>query len=142
MRAGEEDPFPVRLTTNTVSSFIPGGWIEIDPDLAPGIYRFGVPNRALTPGSSSAILLFQFPGSIIDLIEFLLVTYDPQEAERIGLECQVWEERQAFLRQGLARLAEMEIELQEEAGKERTRVKAGILANLHDDLEADETQER
>jgi hypothetical protein len=134
MRVGEDDPIHVRLSTNTVSSFIPGGWIEVDPDLAPGIYRFGVPNRALTSGSSSAMLMIRFPGAIIEPVEFLLGTYDPQEAERIGMECQVWEERQAFLRQGLARLAEMEVKYQEEAANERDRVKATILAALQDGL--------
>jgi hypothetical protein len=127
-RTGEEDPYTVRLTANTIDSFVPGGWVEVDPELAPGVYRFGIPNAVLAPGSSHAMLVFRFPGAIVDPVELLLVAYDPQEPERIGMECQVWEERQAFLRQGLARLAEMELALQEEARAHRAAVRAELTA--------------
>jgi hypothetical protein len=124
IRADDEDPFEIRLTENTVDSFIPGGWVEVDGEVVPGVYRFGIPNAVLASGATHAMLMFRFPGAVIDPVELLLVAYDPQERERIGMECQIWEERQAFLRQGLARLAELEMELQEGARAKRAAAKA------------------
>jgi hypothetical protein len=126
IRVGEEDPYNMRLTRNTIDSFIPGGWVEVDRELAPGVYRFGIPNAVLGEGASHVMIAFRFPGATIDPVELMLVAYDPQEAERIGMECQVWEERQAFLRQGLAGLAEMELALQDEARAHRAAVKAAL----------------
>jgi hypothetical protein len=126
IRADDEDPFEVRLTGNTIDSFIPGGWVEVDPERAPGVYRFGIPNAVLASGTPHAMIVFRFPGAVIDPVELSLVAYDPQERERIGMECQIWEERQAFLRKGLARLAELELKLQEEARAKRAAVKAEL----------------
>jgi hypothetical protein len=126
IRAGDEDPIEIGLTENTIDSFVPGGWVEVDPELAPGVYRFGIPNAVLAGGVDVAMIAFRFPGAVIDPVEILLVAYDPQERERIGMGCQVWEERQAFLRQGLPRLAELELELQERARAERADVKARL----------------
>ena len=126
IRAGERDPYPIRLTPGTVDSFVPGGWLEVDAGIAPGVYRFGVPNAVLAPGSWHVVLEFRFPGALIDPVEIALVAFDPQEAERIGMQAQVWEERQAFLREGLPRLAETELALQEGAAERRAEVRARL----------------
>jgi hypothetical protein len=115
VRAGEARARAMTLSPGTPDSFIPGGWHEVDADLAPGVYRFGIPNTVLAEGSPQVLLGFEFPGARVDPIEIALVAYDPQEPERIGMECQVWEVRQEFLRQGLPRLAEMELRLQGDA---------------------------
>jgi hypothetical protein len=127
IRAGDPDPYPIRLTPGTIDSFVPGGWIEVDREVAPGVYRFGVPNAVLAPGSWHAVLEFRFPGARIEPVEIALVAFDPQEPERIGMQAQVWEERQAFLREGLPRLAEMELALQEEAAEHRAEVRARLI---------------
>jgi hypothetical protein len=126
IRAGEADPYPIRLTPGTVDTFVPGGWAEVDARVAPGVYRFGVPNAVLAAGTSHVVLAFRFPGARIDPVEVALVAYDPQEGERIGMRAQVWEERQAFLREGLPRLAEMELVLQEQAASRRAEVRARL----------------
>jgi hypothetical protein len=126
IRAGDRDPYPIRLTPGTVDSFVPGGWLEVDPGIAPGVYRFGVPNAVLAAGSWQVVLEFRFPGAKVDPVEIALVAFDPQEPERIGMQAQVWEERQAFLREGLPRLAEMELALQEEAAERRVEARARL----------------
>jgi hypothetical protein len=123
IRAGDRDPYPIRLTQGTLDSFVPGGWFEVDAGIAPGVYRFGVPNAVLAPGAWQAVLTFSFPGAQIDPVEIALVAFDPQEPERIGMTAQVWEERQAFLREGLPRLAELELDLQQEAAERRAEVR-------------------
>jgi hypothetical protein len=127
MRAGETQPRRMTLSPGTPESYIPGGGFEVDPAAAPGVYRFGIPNTVLTKGSTQAMVRFHFPGAVIDPVEIMLVAYDPQEPERIGMECQIWEVRQEFLRQALIRLAEMELKLQQDA--ERT---PGVGRTSHD----------
>jgi hypothetical protein len=104
----------IGLTAGEVGRFAPGSFVEVDPELLPGVYQFGVPDEVLSAGASEAMLVFRFEGAVVEPVEVSIVAYDPTEPTRIGMRCLEWEQRWSFLRQGLPRLAEMELALQRE----------------------------
>jgi hypothetical protein len=58
----------------TGGAYVSGGFVEIDPNLLPGFYRFDIPNAALVTGTSSVSLVFKGAGqSYSNLIEIDLL---------------------------------------------------------------------
>jgi hypothetical protein len=58
----------------TGGTYVSGGFVEIDPNLLPGFYRFDIPNAALTTGTSSVSLIFKGAGaSYSNLVEIDLL---------------------------------------------------------------------
>ena len=87
-----------------------GVFEEVDRDLAPGVYRVGLPDELFAPGSPHALLVLRFDGARVDPIEFELVAYDPLDASCIGMTQLGDRKRHEFLRRALPRFTEMEYE--------------------------------
>ena len=105
----------VALHPGTPGSWTEGGFAEIDPARAPGVYQFGVPDGLLAGGSTHALLMLRFDEALIDPVEIELVAFDPQDEGSIGVAELQDDKRHAFLRQALPRLTAEELE----AGRRR-----------------------
>jgi hypothetical protein len=101
---------PVALVPAEVGTWTPGGFVEVDRDLLPGVYQLGAPDEMLAPGSTRAMLVLQFAGVVIDPVEVDLVAFDPQDPVRLGMSALGPEERIAALKGAFPRLAAKEIE--------------------------------
>jgi hypothetical protein len=97
-----ESAVPVQLTDGTLG--------EVDPDLAPGVYRLDLPDELFAPGSPHAVMVVRFAGAVVDPIEFELVAYDPLDPSCIGMSQLGDRKRHEFLRRALPRFTEMEYE--------------------------------
>jgi hypothetical protein len=115
IREGARQARPVPLAPGRVGDHDPGGFVEVDRELLPGVYQFGAPDELLAEGAARAMLLLRFPGATIDPVEIHLVGYDPQDADRLGIGGLANSSRHEFLRRALPRLTEMELKLGEEA---------------------------
>ena len=111
VRAGERSVRSIPVVEGSVGAHVPGGLIEVDPHLLPGVYRFGLPDEMIRRGSVRAALQVHLPGALVAPVAVALVRYDPREPERIRMRCLQWDQRWQFLRQGLPRLTEMELAL-------------------------------
>jgi hypothetical protein len=103
----EEEPQArsITLTQGRLGVHQTGGFAEVDPDLMPGVYQFGVPDELLAGDADTAMLLLRFPGAVVDPVEINLVAYDPQDEERLGMTAIGREGRIAALRGAFPRLA-------------------------------------
>ena len=99
----------VPLREGEVGTWSPGGFVEVDPGLLPGVYQFGAPDEMLAAGSAHLLLILRFPGVLIDPVEADLVAYDPLDPVRLGMSALGPEERIQALRGAFPRLAAKEI---------------------------------
>jgi hypothetical protein len=111
IREGEAAVRRVPLSPGRLGEWAPGGLVEVDAELMPGVYQVGVPDEMLAPGSTRAMLQLLFDGARVRPIEVSLVAYDPQDAERIGVWSLANDKRHEFLRRALPRFTEMELAL-------------------------------
>jgi hypothetical protein len=118
IREGEPEPHRVDLVHGRLGEHAPGSFVEVDPDLLPGVYQFGAPDEMLAPGSTRAVLILQFPGAVFDPVEVDLVAYDSQDPVRLGMGAISPEARIAALRGAFPRLAERELRV-DQAVEER-----------------------
>jgi hypothetical protein len=118
IREGDSAARDVPIVEGRVGEWGAGAFAEVDPELLPGVYQFGAPDKMIAEGSARAVLLIRFPDTVIKPVEINLVAYDPQDAERIGVWSLAGHKRHEFLRQALPRFTEMELALGEEAEKE------------------------
>jgi hypothetical protein len=81
-----EPPVSVRLVPGSPGQYVPGGFLEVDPDLLPGLYAFGVPDQLLAPGSPHAVLMIRFDEALLEPVEIELVAYDPLDGVRLGMD--------------------------------------------------------
>jgi hypothetical protein len=109
---------PVPLSQGAIGTWSAGGFVEVDPDLLPGVYQFGAPDQMLASGSAHVLLVVRFPGVLIDPVEADLVAYDPLDQKCIGMTQLGDERRHQFLRQALPRLTEQELMLGVQAESE------------------------
>ena len=109
VREGDAEARRIPLVGSRLGEFRPGGFVEVDPDLMPGVYQLGVPDDVLAPGADSAVLIVRFPGTVIDPIEIALVAYDPQDQDRLGMSAIGPEGRIAALRGAFPRLTAQEL---------------------------------
>jgi hypothetical protein len=119
-RAGEAEAHRMELVTLIPGEHRPGGFVELDPVLAPGVYRLALADQILAPGSDTAMVVVRFTGATIDPVLIHLVGFDPQDSVCLGMAGLANKNRHEFLRQALPRLTEKELELgrrQEEALK-------------------------
>lgn len=100
-----EPPVAVRLVPGSRGQHVPGGFLEIDADLLPGLYAFGVPDQLLAPGSPHAVLLIRFDDALIEPVEIELVAYDPLDGVRLGMDALSPEWRVRALQGAFPRLA-------------------------------------
>ncbi len=110
IREGEPGVHGMDLTEGRVGTWSSGAFVEVDPELLPGVYQVGVPDEMLAPGSTRALLMLRFPGVEIDPVDVDLVAFDPQDSIRLGMSALGPEERVAALRGAFPRLARKEIE--------------------------------
>jgi hypothetical protein len=126
IREGQAEAREVPLIPGRVGEWAPGGFVEVDARLLPGVYQFAVPDEMLTERSPRVILLLRFPGASVKPVEIDLVAYDPQDAERVGLWSLSPGKRHEFLRQALPRFTEMELALGQQAeGELRAKLAPG-----------------
>jgi hypothetical protein len=75
-------PVEITLTSQTVNgAWTSGGFVEIDTNSMPGIYRFDIPNAVFASGSSSAILQI----SNISTGDKAIIIYKFQDPQNIDL---------------------------------------------------------
>jgi hypothetical protein len=114
------------LVSGQVGRWNPGGFAEVDPDLVPGVYQFGLPDQALAPGSTHVLVVLRFPGATVDPVEIELVAYDPQDVGCIGMAQLQDRKRHEFLRRALPRMTEQELALGAEVeGQLTARLEGG-----------------
>jgi hypothetical protein len=115
----------VALRRGIPGSWSEGGFVEIDPARAPGVYQFGAPDPLFAWGSTHALLILRFDRARIDPIHIELVAFDPQDEGSIGMAELRDDERHAFLREALPRLTGEELETGRRAEEElRARIGA------------------
>ncbi len=110
IREGETAAKPIELVQGKLGWYRPGGLVEVDPELLPGVYQFGIPDAVLADGAESAIVSLRFPGAIVEPIELSLVAYDSQDADRLGMAAIGPEGRINALRGAFPRLAARELD--------------------------------
>lgn len=98
----------------------PGGFVEIDATLLPGVYQFGLPDEMLAEGAKRSLLHVRFDGAVVDPVEITLVAYDPLDDWCIGVTGLANRKRHEFLRRALPGITEMELELGTQRERELT----------------------
>jgi hypothetical protein len=109
-REGNATAQCIPLTRGSLGEYHPGSFLEVDPEVLPGVYQLGLPDEMLVPGADSVMLLLKFPGAIIEPIVISLVAYDPQDSNRLGLSALGPEGRIAALRGAFPRLTAKELQ--------------------------------
>ena len=104
-----EVPRRVVLVAGTQGVHMDGGFVELDPDLMPGVYQLGVPDAMLAEGSFRVLLAISYPGALVEPIEIDLVAFDPQDPVRLGMSALSPEARVQALRGAFPNLAAKEI---------------------------------
>lgn len=112
LRDGASSAERIPLSAGTLGRYVPGGFVEVDPVLMPGIYQLGLPDDAMAPGAESVVLLVTVPGAHVDPTEITLVAYDPQDESRLGMTALGPEGRIAALRGAFPRLTARELDEQ------------------------------
>lgn len=105
----------ITIATGGHAGWAPGRLVEVDPDLLPGVYEFGVPDEVIAAGATEAVLLVRAPRIRFDPVKFNLVAYDPQDAWSLGMTQLQDYKRHQVLRQALTRFTEMELALGQDA---------------------------
>ena len=109
IREGETQVRRIPLVEGKLGQHQPGGFVEIDDKLLPGVYQFGIPDEMLAVGAETVTLMLKFPGAVIEPISIHLVAYDPQDADRLGMAALGPEGRKAALRGAFPRLTAKEL---------------------------------
>jgi hypothetical protein len=109
LREGDPAAHRIPLVAGTPGEHLPGGFAEVDADLAPGVYQFGVPDELLAQPSDVVVLLLRFADALVDPVEISLVAYDPQDGNRLGMAALGPEGRIAALRGAFPRLTAREL---------------------------------
>jgi len=108
IREGEAQVRRIPLVEGKLGEHRAGSFVEIDSNLLPGVYQFGLPDEMLAAGAETVSLVLKFPGAVIEPISIHLVAYDPQDAERLGMTALGPEGRINALRGAFPRLTENE----------------------------------
>ncbi|HEX9410747.1 MAG TPA: hypothetical protein VF986_03510 [Actinomycetota bacterium] len=105
-----EPPVSVALAPGSREHHVPGGFLEIDRALLPGVYAFGAPDQLLAPGSPHAVLMIRFDEALIETVEIELVAFDPLDPVRLGMDSLSPEWRVRALQGAFPKLAAEEME--------------------------------
>lgn len=109
IREGEAQVRRITLVEGKLGEHQAGSFVEVDSNLLPGVYQFGVPDEMLAAGAETVTLMLKFPGAVLEPISIHLVAYDPQDAERLGMTALGPEGRLNALRGAFPRLTEKEL---------------------------------
>jgi hypothetical protein len=109
IREGEAQVRRIALVKGKLGEYRAGSFVEVDRELLPGVYQFGVPDEALAARADTVTLMLNFPGAVIEPISIHLVAYDPQDADRLGMAALGPEGRRAALRGAFPRLTAKEL---------------------------------
>lgn len=109
IREGEARVQRTPLVEGKLGEHRPGGFVEVDSKLLPGVYQFGVADEMLAAGAETVTLMLKFPDAVIEPISIHLVAYDPQDADRLGMSALGPEGRRAALRGAFPRLTAKEL---------------------------------
>lgn len=108
-REGERERRQIPLVLSRLGEYIPGGMAEVDPQLMPGVYQFGLPDPVLEGGADSVVVSLGFPGAAVDPVHITLVAYDPQDEGQMGMSALTPEGRITALRGAFPRVAAKEL---------------------------------
>lgn len=77
----------VTLATQTVTgAYSSGGFVEVSSANVPGVYRLDIPNAVFASGVNSTVLMLHGAANMEPVVmEFQLVSYNPNDAVRLGL---------------------------------------------------------
>lgn len=109
----------IPLAAAAPGEWVAGGLVELDGDLAPGVYQFGVPDEVVAPGATRAAVVITAEGGTFEPLDFDIVAFDPQEPERIGMEALAFESRLRCLTTAFPLLAVEEQRRLEQRERER-----------------------
>jgi len=109
IREGDAQARQIPLVEGKLGAYRAGSIVEVDSKLLPGVYQFCPPDEMLAAGAESVTLLLKFPGAVIEPTPVLLVAYDPQDSDRLGMSALGPEGRRAALRGAFPRLTEKEL---------------------------------
>lgn len=108
-----ESPVDIALTPGRLDTWISGGFVEVDEDLMPGVYKLDVPDAAMTYGAPEAMVILRCDAATFDPIDLTLVAYDPHDPRALGLFQLRQRTRHDFLRKALPKFTEMDMALDE-----------------------------
>lgn len=83
----------IALVVGASDAWAPGGFVEIDADLVPGIYRLGIPDDVLATGATRVAVVLRAADARFEPFDIDLVAFDPQDVDRIGMESLAFEQR-------------------------------------------------
>jgi hypothetical protein len=109
IREGEAQVKRIPLLGGKLGEHRAGSFVEVDSQLLPGVYQFGLPDEMLAPGAETATLVLRFPDAVIEPVSIHLVAYDPQDSERLGMTALGPEGRLNALRGAFPRLTAKEL---------------------------------
>lgn len=111
----------IPVVAGTPGEWTAGGLVEIDAELVPGVYQFGVPNEVVAAGAARAALIISAQDAVFEPLDFDIVAFDPQEPERIGMEALAFESRIRCLTTAFPLLAAEEQKRLRESAQHRRR---------------------
>lgn len=106
-------PVEIELIAGELESWRSGGFIEVDAELLPGIYKLDIPDAVMAYGADEALVSVTSDAAVFDPIDITLVAYDPQDARALGLFQLRQRTRHDFLKKALPKMTEMEMALDE-----------------------------
>jgi hypothetical protein len=109
VREGDDRAHRIDLVEGTLGHHRPGGFVEVDPGLLPGVYQFGCPDELLAPGATRAVLMLSFPDVAAGPVEVELVAYDSQDPVQLGMSALTPQGRIRALHGAFPNLARREI---------------------------------
>lgn len=80
-------PTAITLATQTVNgAYSSGGFVAVDGTNMPGLYRLDIPDAALASGVNEVVIMLKGAANMEPVVlEIQLVSFDPNDAVRLGL---------------------------------------------------------
>lgn len=86
MNPGSAGAVQIPLVATTLSTWVEGGFVEVDPINAPGLYQLAIPNAVMTGGGGACTVVFSGATDLREaIVELILTATNDQDAVRGGL---------------------------------------------------------